>query len=120
MIARVWQARTTGPQTTEKYHQVFEAEVLENLRGIDGFYGAYLLARQDHRSVHIKTLTLFESLDAIKRFAGDDHEREHVTPAARDAARLRSLRPALRRAYRLPPSLTMPAGPIQINRSSAL
>ena len=83
MIARVWQARTTGPQTAEKYHQVFEAEVLENLRGIDGFYGAYLLARQDHRSVHIKTLTLFESLDAIKRFAGDDHEREHVTPAAR-------------------------------------
>lgn len=83
MIARVWQARTTGPQTAEKYHQVFEAEVLENLRGIDGFCGAYLLARPEHRSVHIKTLTLFESLDAIKRFAGDDHEREHVTPAAR-------------------------------------
>jgi heme-degrading monooxygenase HmoA len=76
MIARMWQARTGAP---EKYHQVFETEVLADLQGIDGFRGAYLLARQDR----ITTLTLFETLDAIKRFAGPDHEREHVTPAAR-------------------------------------
>ncbi|GAB3969126.1 hypothetical protein GCM10029978_039850 [Actinoallomurus acanthiterrae] len=94
MIARVWQARTSGPQTTEKYRQVFDADVLANLRGIDGFHGAYLLARQVHGSVGIKTLTLFESIDAIKRFAGDDHEREHVTPAAR--ATLLDSDPAIR------------------------
>jgi hypothetical protein len=80
MIARVWQARTGRP---EDYHQVFETEVLANLRDIAGFRGAYLLARHDGESVHITALTLFASLDAIKRFAGPDHEREHVTPAAR-------------------------------------
>ncbi|MEV0398732.1 hypothetical protein [Actinoallomurus sp. NPDC050550] len=94
MIARVWQARTSGPETTERYRQVFEAEVLANLRGIDGFHGAYLLARQDRGSAHIRTLTLFESIDAIKRFAGDDHEREHVTSAAR--ATLLDSDPAIR------------------------
>lgn len=83
MIARVWHARTSGRQATEAYHQVFETEVLPGLRGIDGFHGAYLLARQDGGSVRITTLTLFASLDTIRHFAGDDHEREHVTPAAR-------------------------------------
>jgi hypothetical protein len=45
--------------------------------------GAYLLARENDGAVEIRTLTLFDSLDAVRRFAGDDHERERVTPAAR-------------------------------------
>ena len=28
-------------------------------------------------------MTLFESLEAVRRFTGTDHERERVTPAAR-------------------------------------
>jgi heme-degrading monooxygenase HmoA len=83
MIARVWQARTSGPQATERYHHVFETEVLENLDGLAGFRGAYLLARPDHESMEITTVTLFESLDAIKRFTGEDFQRERVTPRAR-------------------------------------
>jgi heme-degrading monooxygenase HmoA len=83
MIARVWRARTSGPEKTEQYHQVFEADVLEHLRGLAGFRGAYLLARHDIEWTEIRAMTLFESLEAIKRFAGDDYERERVTPAAR-------------------------------------
>ena len=33
----------------------------------------------------IKTLTLFESLEAARCFAGEDYERERVTPLARAA-----------------------------------
>ncbi|GAA4628533.1 hypothetical protein GCM10023196_045270 [Actinoallomurus vinaceus] len=83
MIARVWQARTSGPRTTARYREVFEAEVLEDLRGLTGFRGAYLLAREAGAWTEIRTLTLFESLDTIRRFAGDDHERERVTSQAR-------------------------------------
>jgi hypothetical protein len=85
MIARLWQARTSGPEATERYHQVFEAEVLEGLRGVTGFRGAYLLARRDVGWTEIRTLTLFDSLEAVKRFAGDRWEREHVSPPARAA-----------------------------------
>jgi hypothetical protein len=46
---------------------------------------AYLLARHDHESMEIRALTLFESVEDIKRFAGDDYERERVTQAARAA-----------------------------------
>ncbi|MFD0690164.1 antibiotic biosynthesis monooxygenase [Actinomadura fibrosa] len=83
MIARVWQARTSGPRTTEEYRRVFQTEVLTSLRGIEGFRGAYLLARSDGDAVGIETVTLFESLDAVRSFAGKGYEREHVTPAAR-------------------------------------
>jgi hypothetical protein len=83
MIARMWQARTTGPQRVAEYHQVFEAEVLESLRGVGGFRGAYLFARPAHELMEIRTVTLFASLEAVKGFAGPGYEHERVTPAAR-------------------------------------
>jgi heme-degrading monooxygenase HmoA len=83
MIARIWNARTEGPEAAERYRQVFTTEVLDHLRGVTGFHGAYLLARENDEAVEIRVLTLFDSLEAVRRFTGDDHERERVTPAAR-------------------------------------
>ena len=85
MIARVWSARTSNLQATERYRRVFEDEVLDHLSGVAGFRGAYLLTRQDQASMAVRTLTLFESFEAVKRFAGPDYERERVTPQARAA-----------------------------------
>ena len=101
MIARIWDARTNGPHDTQRYQQVFDTEVLDHLSGVAGFRGACLLAR-DHRQDHahqdhghqdqdqdhhgvtaIRTITLFESIAAVRRFAGDDYQRERVTPLAR-------------------------------------
>jgi hypothetical protein len=76
VIARMWQARTADP---ESYRRVFETEVLAELRDVAGFEGAYLLGREQE----IRTVTLFASLTAVRGFAGPDHEREHVSPAAR-------------------------------------
>ena len=33
----------------------------------------------------LRTLTLFETLEAVREFAGDRYERERVTPQARAA-----------------------------------
>lgn len=85
MIARICQARTAGPEATERYRRVFEAEVLEDLGSLAGFRGAYLVARQDRGSMEIRTVTLFDALDAVRHFAGDLYERERVTPSARAA-----------------------------------
>ncbi|MFI9846210.1 hypothetical protein ACIHFD_54950 [Nonomuraea sp. NPDC051941] len=87
MIARVWRARTTGTAATSRYQQVFESEVMHELRGLPGFRGAYLLARHDAEAMELTTVTLFDSLDTVKAFAGADHTRERVTPPARATLR---------------------------------
>jgi heme-degrading monooxygenase HmoA len=83
MIARIWTARTSSLQAAQRYRYVFETEVLEHLNGVAGFRGAYLLARADRGAMAIRTLTLFESLEAVRHFAGEDYERERVTGHAR-------------------------------------
>jgi heme-degrading monooxygenase HmoA len=101
MIARIWDAQTSGPDDTQRYQQVFDTEVLDHLSGMAGFRGAYLLARDaqadhdhdDHDVTAIRTITLFESLAAVRRFAGDEYQRERVTPQAR--ATLLSSDPAI-------------------------
>jgi len=83
MIARMWNARTDGPEAAERYRQVFTTEVLGHLHGLAGFRGAYLLAGKTGATVEIRTLTFFDSFDAVRTFAGEDPGRERVTPAAR-------------------------------------
>jgi heme-degrading monooxygenase HmoA len=85
MIARIWDARTAGQDATEQYREVFETEVLDHLSEVAGFRGAWLLARQDRGVMAIRTLTLFDSLRAVREFAGERFERERVTPLARAA-----------------------------------
>jgi heme-degrading monooxygenase HmoA len=54
--------------------------VIHELRGLPGFRGAHLLTRH---GVETMAVTLFDSLDTVKAFAGTDHTRERVTPPAR-------------------------------------
>jgi heme-degrading monooxygenase HmoA len=49
---------------------------------IDGFEGAYLLRRAAGEEVEFVTITLFTSLDAVRRFAGEDHETAVLHPEA--------------------------------------
>lgn len=92
-IARMWQALADGPEAAERYRQVFATEVAADLGALPGFRGAYLLARSDGTATALRTLTLFDSLDAVRAFAGPEYERERVTPAAR--ATLRSSEPLI-------------------------
>jgi heme-degrading monooxygenase HmoA len=50
---------------------------------IDGFLGADLLRREDGDEVAFVTITRFESLDAVRAFAGDEYEVAVVEPEAR-------------------------------------
>ncbi|MEW9552425.1 antibiotic biosynthesis monooxygenase [Nonomuraea sp. NPDC050783] len=85
MIARMWQAWTAGPAATARYRRVFETDVLPSLHDLPGFRGAYLLARPGDAVTEIRTITLFDSLDAVRGFTGDRHAVEHVTAPARAA-----------------------------------
>jgi antibiotic biosynthesis monooxygenase (ABM) superfamily enzyme len=53
------------------------------MRAIPGFRGADVLRRPDGGEVAFVTLTRFESLEAIRAFAGENYEQAMIEPPAR-------------------------------------
>jgi heme-degrading monooxygenase HmoA len=81
MIMRIWSARTSGDPYA--YEHEFNSHVLDALGGLDGFRGAYLLRRSYATGTEYVTLTLFDSLADVRRFAGPDVDAANVSAAAR-------------------------------------
>jgi heme-degrading monooxygenase HmoA len=81
MIMRIWSARTSADPGA--YEQEFTSHVLDALGGLAGFRGAYLLRRTHATGTEFVTLTLFDSLADVRRFAGPDVDAANVSPAAR-------------------------------------
>jgi heme-degrading monooxygenase HmoA len=82
MIARLWSG-SAGEETADAYEELLRAHVLPGLRRIEGHRGAILLRRDAQEEVEFVTITFFDSLDAIRAFAGDDVEAAVVSPEAR-------------------------------------
>ena len=84
MICRVWRGWTT-PHNARAYEAVVRGEVIPAIeaRGIAGFRHIDLMTRASGDEVEFHTLMWFDSLDAIKAFAGEDYAASHVPSAAR-------------------------------------
>lgn len=81
MIVRTWSARATQVGA-DAYRAYFERTLLPELRGISGFSGGLLLSRDVNGLIELTTHTLWESMDAIGAFAGDDLTAAVVEPQA--------------------------------------
>ena len=86
MIGRVWRGWADADGAAA-YEAHFREEVREALAAVPGCRGGYLLRRDDADGVEFVTLTLFDSLDAVRTFAGDGYELAVVAPAAQAALR---------------------------------
>lgn len=82
MIARIWHGWTT-PANADAYETLLRSEVLPGISRIDGARGAYLARETLEEEVEFVTITLWDSLDAVRAFAGDDYEVAVVPPPAR-------------------------------------
>jgi hypothetical protein len=71
MIARRWQGRVPADKAAE-YLQLMKDVGLADYRSTDGNLFAWCLHRQDGEVVHVEMLTLWDDLEAIRRFAGDE------------------------------------------------
>jgi heme-degrading monooxygenase HmoA len=78
MIARLWTAEV-GRAHARTYADHLKSQVLPTLRKIDGYIGARLLERETSNGVEIVVITLWQSLDAIAKFAGPDLEQAVVS-----------------------------------------
>lgn len=84
MISRIWHGWTTH-ENADAYEALLRAEVLSGIaaRQIAGYQGAHLLRRELNAEVEFVTILWFDSLAAVRRFAGEDYEAAVVPPAAR-------------------------------------
>ena len=74
MIARRWHGRVPADKTDE-YLELMKEVGLADYRSTSGNRGAWCLHRREGDVVHVEMLTLWEDLEAIRRFAGDDLTR---------------------------------------------
>jgi hypothetical protein len=81
MIARIWHGWTTL-EDADAYENLLRDEMFPSIRQIEGSKGAYLLRRGGEKEVEFVTITLFASIDAVRRFAGDNYETAVLHPKA--------------------------------------
>jgi len=81
MIARLWRAFAARERAND-YVEHFQRSVFPELIHIDGYRGAYVMQRDLNDGVEIMVMTLWESMDAIRKFAGKNAEAAVVEPAA--------------------------------------
>jgi heme-degrading monooxygenase HmoA len=84
MIVRIWHGWTT-PQNADTYENLLMSEIFEGIhqRQIDGFQNIQLLRRESGDEVEFITIMHFDTLDAVRAFAGEDYEQAVVPEAAR-------------------------------------
>ena len=84
MISRIWYGWTTQ-QNADAYEKLLKTEIFPGIieRKIPGFRRIELLRRPDDDEVEFVTLMWFDSLDAVKAFAGDSYRLAVVPPKAR-------------------------------------
>jgi heme-degrading monooxygenase HmoA len=82
MIGRLWHGWTTR-EHADAYERLLRTKILPGIHRVDGSQGADLLRRDVPEGVEFVTLTLFESMEAVRAFAGADHEVAVVPPEAR-------------------------------------
>jgi heme-degrading monooxygenase HmoA len=84
MISRIWHG-WTRPENADAYESLLKYEIIVGIqdRHIDGYCGIQLLRRALDDEVEFVTIMWFDSLDAVRAFAGEDYEVAVVPPKAR-------------------------------------
>lgn len=85
MISRIWHGWTT-PENADVYEMLLKSEIFVGIqdRQIAGFYGIHLLRRDLGDEVEFVTIMWFDTLEAVRAFAGEDYEVAVVPPKARE------------------------------------
>lgn len=84
MIGRIWHGWTT-PENADTYEALLKSEIFVGIQGrqIAGYRGIQLFRRSIGDEVEFITIMWFDSIDAVRDFAGEDYEVAVVPPKAR-------------------------------------
>jgi heme-degrading monooxygenase HmoA len=79
MIARTWHGRVPT-EKADAYHDYLRRTGLAEYAATPGNLGVWVFRRADGDVTHYLLTTLWESWEAIERFAGKDRERARYYP----------------------------------------
>lgn len=84
MISRIWHGYTTASKA-DTYESLLKQEIFTGIqnRNIAGYRGIQLFRRNLNAEVEFITVMWFDSIDAVRVFAGEDYEAAVVPPKAR-------------------------------------
>ncbi len=84
MISRIWHGYTTTANA-DAYEALLKSEIFIGIkdRQMVGYKGIQLFRRNVDSEVQFITVMWFESIDAVRTFAGKDYEVAVVPPKAR-------------------------------------
>ena len=92
MIARTWHGAVPA-EKADSYLRYLERTGIPDSKGTPGNRGVYVLTRREGSVAHFLFVSLWESTDAIRVFAGDDLEKARYYPE--DADYLLELEPTV-------------------------
>lgn len=84
MISRIWHGWTI-PTNADAYEALLKDEIFIGIkeRKISGYRGIQLFRRKLGKEVEFVTVMWFDSIEAVRVFAGEDYEVAVVPPKAR-------------------------------------
>ena len=81
-IVRMWHGRTKASDA-DAYWRFIHERAVPDYKSVPGNLEVKLMRRLDGDVCHFITFTVWESLDAIRRFAGDDIDKSKYYPEDR-------------------------------------
>jgi heme-degrading monooxygenase HmoA len=83
MIARTWHG-VTPAEKADAYMDFLNRTGVADYKATEGNQGVYVLRRIEGDKAHFLLVTLWDSKEAIARFAGDDIEKAYYYPEDKD------------------------------------
>jgi len=68
MISRLWHGWTSR-ENADAYEDLLRREILPRIHRVKGYKGAFLLRKDAGDEIEFVTLTMFDSMDAVRAFA---------------------------------------------------
>jgi heme-degrading monooxygenase HmoA len=79
MIVRMWHGRVPNEKAA-RYREFVNARAIPDYRSVPGNISVHILERVEGDVTHFATLTFWESMDAVRGFAGQDVEAAKYYP----------------------------------------
>ena len=83
MIARIWRGRVPASKA-DTYNEYLKKTGYSDYQSTPGNQGVYSLRRIKGDEAEFLLITLWDSYESIKKFAGDDYEKARYYPEDRD------------------------------------
>jgi heme-degrading monooxygenase HmoA len=83
VIARIWHGRVPTNKA-DAYRRFLNERALPDYRSVAGNLSVHILERNEGDITHFITMTFWETMEAIKGFAGNEVERAKYYPEDRD------------------------------------